>query len=89
MKKYKVETTKSFDREFKKLDKNIRKMILSWINKNLVDCENPRLYGKPLTGNLNQYWRYRIGSYRIITIIEDDRLIITALNIGHRKDIYK
>ena len=86
--KYSVETTSRFDKEFKKLDRYTQLMIKSWITKNLIDCENPRIHGKDLVANRKGQWRYRIGDYRLICLIEDDRLIITALNIGHRRDVY-
>lgn len=85
---YKVETTSRFDREFKKLDKYTTKMIKAWITKNLVDCEDPRAQGKALTANRKRQWRYYIGDYRLICLIEDDKLIIAALNIGHRREIH-
>ena len=86
---YSVETTTRFDREFKKLDRYTQKMIKAWIEKNLVGCSDPRVHGKGLTSNRSGQWRYRIGDYRIICSIEDDKLIILALSIGHRKEIYK
>jgi mRNA interferase RelE/StbE len=86
---YSVETTKRFDKEFKKLDRYTQMIIKSWIDKNLVNCENPRAHGKGLTSNRSGQWRYRIGDYRIICEIEDDRLVILALSVGHRSDIYK
>lgn len=86
---YSVETTSRFDKEFKKLDKYTKLMIKKWIDKNLVNCENPRIYGKGLTANRSGQWRYRIGDYRLICIIDDSRLIITALTIGHRRSVYK
>jgi mRNA interferase RelE/StbE len=86
--KYSVETTSRFDKEFKKLDRYTQLMIKSWITKNLIDCENPRIHGKALVANRKGQWRYRIGDYRLICLIEDYRLIITALNIGHRRDVY-
>lgn len=86
---YKVETTTRFDREFKKLDRYTQRMIKAWIEKNLVGCSNPRIHGKGLTANRTGQWRYRIGDYRIICLIEDDKLVILALTIGHRSDIYK
>ena len=85
---YKVETTARFDKEFKKLDRYTQKMIKGWIEKNLVDCENPRQHGKGLTANRSGQWRYRIGDYRLIAIIDDNKLIIIALTIGHRRDVY-
>ena len=86
---YTVETTARFDKEFKKLDRYTQKMIKAWIEKNLVDCKDPRVHGKGLTANRNGQWRYRIGDYRLICFIEDDKLVILALSIGHRSDIYK
>lgn len=85
---YSVKTTPRFDKEFKKLDKYTMKMIKAWINKNLVGCENPRVHGKGLTANRSGQWRYRIGDYRLICSIEDNELIILALSVGHRRDIY-
>ncbi len=85
---YSVETTTRFDKEFKKLDKYTRTMIKNWIIKNLVNCENPRSHGKGLSSNRAGQWRYRIGDYRLICDIQDDKLVILALSIGHRRDVY-
>lgn len=86
---YRVETTARFDKEFKKLDRYTQKMLKAWIEKNLVDCTDPRIHGKGLTANRSGQWRYRIGDYRLICLIEDDKLVILALSVGHRSDIYK
>lgn len=85
---YHLETTARFDREFKKLDRYTQRMIKSWIVKNLEGCDNPRTHGKGLTANRKGQWRYRIGDYRLICQIQDDRLIILALTIGHRREVY-
>ncbi len=86
---YSVETTTRFDREFKKLDRYTQKIVKAWIEKNLVDCADPRAHGKGLTADRSGQWRYRIGDYRLICLIEDEKLVILALTIGHRSDIYK
>ena len=85
---YKVEYLPSVAKQIEKLDKYTKKIIVDWISKNLVDCENPRIHGKPLSANRAGQWRYRIGDYRIIAKIIDDRLIILVLTIGHRSVIY-
>lgn len=85
---FRVETTAKFDKEFKKLDPYIRKLIDAWINKNLVGCTNPRAIGKALVDNHKGQWRYRIGDYRLICEIKDDELIILAISVGHRSSIY-
>ena len=85
---YKVRTTSRFDKEFSKLDKYTIRMIKAWIDKNLRDCDNPRQHGKGLTANRSGQWRYRIGDYRLICEIKDSELIILALSVGHRREIY-
>ena len=86
---YRVETSSRFDREFRKLDKYTQRMLKAWITKNLIGCEDPRVHGKGLTANRRDQWRYRIGDYRLICQIEDAQLVILALSVGHRRDIYK
>ena len=85
---YSVRTTDRFDREFKKLDKYTQRMMKSWIDKNLEECTNPRQHGKGLAANRKGQWRYRIGDYRLICEIEDNKLIFLALTIGHRREVY-
>lgn len=86
---FRIQTTARFDKEFKKLDRYTQKLIKAWIIKHLEECENPRAFGKGLTANRSGQWRYRIGDYRLICYIKDNELIILALSIGHRKEIYK
>lgn len=86
---YSVETTARFDKEFKKLDRYTQRMLKSWIEKNLVGCSDPRLHGKGLTANRAGQWRYRIGDYRLICQIDDGKLVILALSVGHRREIYE
>ena len=87
--KYRVEYTKTAVKQLKKMDKKIAALILSYIEEKLVDCENPRLFGKALQGNLDDKWRYRVGEYRILAKIEDDAVVIVIVEIGHRKMIYE
>lgn len=88
MKQYKVEYTGRAIKELQKLDKYTRQMIYSWIGKNLVCCENPKLHGKPLTANRKGQWRYRVGDYRLIAEIQEDRIVILILTVGHRSEVY-
>ncbi len=86
--RYSVEFSKKARRELKKLDPNVALTITKWIRKNLEGCENPRRFGKSLTGNYSGKWRYRIGDYRIIAEIQDDKIIILVTAVGHRREIY-
>lgn len=79
------------DRVNKKIlifDKNTRKLLYDYISKNLKDTDNPRLHGKALTGNLKGLWRYKIIDYRLIVDIQDEQLIIVAVDFEHRSKIY-
>lgn len=86
---YSVETTARFDREFKKLDRYTQRMIKAWIEKNLIGCSDPRIHGKGLTANRSGQWRYRIGDYRLLCDIQDNELVILALTVGHRREVYE
>lgn len=83
---YRVETTSRFDREFKKLDRYTQRMLKAWIVKNLVECDDSKGFGKALSANRRGQWRYRIGDYRLICCIMDKKLVILAVNAGHRKE---
>ena len=85
---YQLVTTEKFDQAFKKLDKQVQKIIKAWIDKNLMDCENPRLHGKGLTANRSGQWRYRVGAYRILADIQDDTLVLVLIEVGQRSRIY-
>lgn len=89
MNKYKVRYTSLAIKQLKKLDKYTRKLIYAWIDKNLQDCENPRIHGKGLVENRSGQWRYRVGNYRIIADIQEKEVVILVLEVGHRKDIYE
>lgn len=84
---YQVRTTKKFDKSFKKLDRHSQKLIKNWIEGNLINCLNPRLWGKALTGNFKGLWRYRIGSYRLLAKKEYDKLMIFAIDRRQRRNI--
>ena len=85
---YEISTTEKFDKAFKKLDRQNQRIIKAWIEKNLINCENPRIHGKALTSNRSGQWRYRVGDYRILAEIHDNKLVLILVDVGHRKDIY-
>ena len=87
--KYSVNYTIKAERQLNKLDMSVRKRIQDWIHKNLDGCEDPTTFGKRLTQNLKGYWSYRVGDYRIIADIQDDKVLIIIIEVGHRREIYK
>ncbi len=87
--KYTVDYDKKADKQLRKMDTSESEKIYDWIDENLEGCENPRAYGKPLKGNRKGYWRYRVGDYRIIADIQDNKVLILVTEVGHRREIYK
>ena len=85
---FRVVFTESARKELKKLDKYTQKIILLWLQKNLDGCSDSRIHGKALTSNRVGQWRYRVGEYRIMASIEDDKLVILVIAVGHRREIY-
>lgn len=88
MTSYKVVRTNVFDENFKKLDNSIKILILKYLKK-LETTANPKAYGKELNRNLAGLYRFRVSNYRIIASIEDEKLVICTLTVGHRSTIYK
>lgn len=86
---YQLVTTDKFDKAFNKLDRQTQKIIKAWLDKNLMNCTDPRIHGKGLTSNRSGQWRYRVGDYRILAEIQDERLVLVLIDIGHRSRIYK
>ncbi|MBQ9007122.1 MAG: type II toxin-antitoxin system RelE/ParE family toxin [Atopobiaceae bacterium] len=84
-----VEYSKTALKQLKKMDRFDARLITSWIGKNLEECEDTRAHGKGLTANRSGEWRYRVGNYRILCVIEDDVLVIEVFSIGHGSVVYK
>ena len=76
------------EKQLRKLDRQVQKRILDWFLDRIEGCKNPRHFGEPLRGDLAGLWRYRVGGFRIICEIHDDKLVVLALAVGHRRGIY-
>ena len=74
-------------KQLKKLDRSTASLITGWLRKNIEGCSNPRQHGKGLMADRSGQWRYRVGSYRIIVDINDEKVLVLVLEIGHRKNI--
>lgn len=81
--------SKRAEKQLSKMDGGTRRIIVAWLLKNVDGCDDPRAYGKGLAGNLSGAWRYRIGDYRVLCDIRNDELVVLALEIGHRREVYK
>lgn len=85
---YSLVFSKEADKQVSKLDPGVRRVILKWLVKNVDGCSDPRIHGKALGANRAGQWRYRIGDYRAICVIEDDRLVVLCITVAHRREVY-
>ncbi len=86
--------TIEFDRHARKnvekLDQQTRRRIRSFLYDRLASLDDPRQIGDALQGSeLGTFWRYRVGDYRIICDLQDSRLVVLVIDIGHRREIYR
>ncbi|MBL8518462.1 MAG: type II toxin-antitoxin system RelE/ParE family toxin [Betaproteobacteria bacterium] len=87
---WKVEFDRAAERDLDKLDPQIAKRLLLFLYHRLAASDDPRSLGEALKGStLGEFWKYRVGDYRIIANIEDKLLRILVVRVGNRKDIYR
>ena len=83
---YSVELSESADRELSKLDAQQVKRILKFLHERVAKLDDPRSIGEALHGSrLGEFWKYRVGDCRLISKIEDARLVVLVLRVGHRR----
>jgi len=86
---WKVEFDDAAVKELRKLDHSAQQDILRYFRERIASDEDPRRFGKQLSHDLSNLWRYRVRDYRMICHIADEKLTVLMLIIGHRKDVYK
>jgi mRNA interferase RelE/StbE len=87
---WKIEISPVADRELSSLDAQHARRILKFLHERLANLDDPRSIGKALQGSrLGEFWKYRVGDYRLICKIEDDRVVVLVLRVGHRKEVYR
>ena len=87
---WKVELDPAAERELGKIDPQHARRILAFLHERVATLDDPRSIGEALKGSrLGIYWKYRVGDYRIICRIEEERVVVLVLAIGHRREIYK
>lgn len=87
---WRIEFDDAARKELARLDKPIARRITAFLRERIAPANDPRSLGEALRGSrLGEFWKYRVGDYRIIASIEDGALRILVLRIGHRREIYK
>ena len=83
-----IEYTKTARTQLRKLDKQMARRIVDYMNERVAGLEEPRSLGKALTGPLGELWRYRVGDCRVICDIQDGALCVLVVRVGSRDKVY-
>ena len=76
-------------KELKKLDRGMAARIVATLEEKIAPLRDPRSLGAPLSGPLAGLWRWRIGDYRVIGRIDDQRITILVIRVAHRREVYR
>jgi mRNA interferase RelE/StbE len=85
---WRVEFDRDAARDLRKLGAEAQRMILRFLRERIATADDPRRFGRALARDLKGLWRYRVGDYRIVASIEDDRFIVLVVTVGHRREVY-
>ncbi len=77
-------------KELKKLDRPVQVRLVAFLRDRLAPLDDPRSLGEALSGaRLGSYWKYRVGDWRIVCDIQDQRIVVRVLRIGNRREVYR
>ena len=87
---WQIEFGEAAKNDLSKLDKQIAKRITNFLRERVAKLDDPRSIGEALRGSkLGEFWKYRVGDYRVISTIKDDVLRVLVVQIAHRKHVYR
>ena len=87
---WQIEFDESAKKELAKLDRQVARRLIDFLKNRVLSLRDPRSVGQALRGStLGEFWKYRVGDFRIIASIQDDRMIVLVLRVGNRGDIYR
>ena len=84
-----IDYTDAARRSLRKLDGQTTRRIVDFLDRRIATSENPRQIGQALAGPLSGYWKYRVGDFRVICDIQDNRLVVLVVEIGNRREVYR
>lgn len=85
-----VEFDAGVKKDLEKLDRQVAGRIVKFLATRVARLDNPRSIGQALKGSeLSEFWKYRVGDYRIICDIQDKRLVVLVLRVGNRREVYR
>ncbi|MDR0239380.1 MAG: type II toxin-antitoxin system RelE/ParE family toxin [Deltaproteobacteria bacterium] len=85
---WKIEYTETAQRQLAGIDRQAAKNITRYLDERVATDEDPRRFGDPLKKDLSGLWKYRVGAFRVIVAIQEDRIVVLVVRIGHRSNVY-
>ena len=85
---WQIEYTETAHRQLAGIDRQAAKNITRYLNERIATDEDPRRFGDPLKRELSGLWKYRVGAFRVIVEIQEDRVVVLVVRIGHRGHVY-
>lgn len=87
---YRVEFDPEALKDLKKLDRPVQQRLVGFLKTRVGTLEDPRGIGEALAGaRLGNYWKYRVGDWRIVCDIQDTRIVVRVLRLGNRREVYR
>ena len=86
---WRVEFHRAAVRDLRKLGADAERRVLQYLRERVAHSADPRRFGHALTGDRKGLWRYRVGYYRIVAAIDDDRFVVLVVTVGHRREVYR
>lgn len=87
---WRINVSASAEKQLAKLDRAVAKRILAFLRERVAPLDDPRVIGEALRGSdLGEFWKYRVGDWRLICEIQDKQILITVLSVGNRREVYR
>ena len=87
---WQIELSETAEKQFAKLDKPVAKRLLTFMRERLASLDDPRSIGQALRGSeLGEFWKYRVGDWRLVCQIKDAKILITVVRLGNRREVYR
>lgn len=87
---WQIKVSASAEKQLSRLDRPVAKRILTFLRERVAPLDDPRSIGEALRGSdLGDFWKYRVGDWRLICEIKDRQILITVLSVGNRREVYR
>ena len=86
---WQVRLDKDAEKQLKRLDPQDQRRLIKFLRERIASSASPRLLGEALKGPLRTLWKYRVGDFRLICDLQDEKFVVLVIKIGNRKDVFR